>query len=311
MSWAKSTSKKIRSRLDNHIPDWFRQTPVVDVKPTDIVKVYGQAAECSENLVHKIRSYLRRCFDTAVAKEIIAQNPVRHPMADEAVPKNRNYKKLAHIKQSEIIGEVLAKIDNHSGNPSVSAALKLLPYVFTRPGELRNMQWREVEFDNRLWRIPPEKMKVRREHLVPLSDQAFEILVKQYDMPGIRLAQSPECDFVFPGRDGNKPFSDMSLGKAMRGLGISSDLIVPHGWRHTASSAINERLFEVDGEKVRFSADAVEIQLAHSLKGVRGTYNSAEYLDERRQMLQAWADWLDQIRILANGDQFGKKIANT
>lgn len=293
---ANSHSSKIKSRLDNHIPDWFRNKPIVDVKPVDIVSIYNQSAKVSENLVHKIRSYLRRSFDAAVSKEIIPTNPVRHPMADEAVPKKRSYKKLPHIKQPDLIGDVLRKIDNHSGNPNVSAALKLLPYVFTRPGELRNMQWREVEFENRLWRIPHEKMKGRREHLVPLSDQALEILVKHFETPSLRLAQDPEFDFVFPGRNINMPFSDMSLGKAMKSVGISSDLLVPHGWRHTASSAINERLFELDGEKIRFSPDAVEIQLAHALPGIRGTYNSAEYLDERRRMLQAWAIWLDSLR---------------
>ena len=294
--WAKSNSSKIKSRLENHIPDWFRQKPVIEVKPSDIVKIYNQASVCSENLVHKIRSYLRRCFDTAVANEIISLNPVRHPMADAAVPKNKKYNKLAHIKQTEVIGEALAKMDNHAGSPSVKTALRLLPYVFTRPGELRNMQWREIEFENRLWRIPAEKMKARREHLVPLSNQVFKIIVDHYENPAIRLAQRPDCDFVFPGRNENKPISNMSLSKAMKDLGISSTVIVPHGWRHTASSALNENLFDINGEKVRFSPDAIEIQLAHSMIGVRGIYNSAEYLDERRQMLQAWADWLDKLR---------------
>ena len=294
--WATSHSSKIKSRLDNHIPDWFREKPVADVKPSDIVNVYTKASECSDNLVHRVRSYLRRCFDTAVANELISTNPARHPMADAAVPKNKKYNRLPHIKQYGIIGDVLLKLESHSGNPSISAALRLLPYIFTRPGELRNMQWHEIEFNNRLWRIPAEKMKGRRDHLVPLSDQVLEILENHYKTPGIRLAQRPDCDYVFPGRDENKPFSNMALSKAMKELGIPSTVIVPHGWRHTASSAINEKLFNVDGEKVRFSPDAVEIQLAHSMAGVRGVYNAAEYIEERRQMLQAWADWLDELK---------------
>jgi len=304
-SWAIKNSSKIKIRLDKHTPDWFRKTPVVEVTPVHIAKVFNEISKSSEDTACRFESYLRRCFNIAVTHELLTLNPVQHPIAQEAVPKKRKSNNFSHIKQSEEIGKVLNKIDTHSGNPSVSAAIRLLPYVFTRPGELRNMQWSEIEIENRLWRIPAEKMKNGKEHLVPLSQQALGIIVLHYQTPGVRLIENSEFEYVFPGRSGRKPFSDMSMGKAMKSVGISSEDLVPHGWRHTASSALNERLFEIDGEKVRFSADAIEIQLAHSLKGVRGTYNSADYLDERRQMLQAWADWLDQLRKTAfsNPDQ--------
>lgn len=295
-NWATSNSTKIKSRLDTHIPDWFLNKPVVHVNATDVVTVLREAEQCSVDLVHRIRGYLRDSFEIAVANELILLNPVLHPKVTEAVPKKPTYNPFPHINQPPVIGEVLVKIKSHSGTPSVSAALRLLPYVFTRPGELRGMRWREIDHENRLWRIPPERMKARREHLVPLSKQAYQIIEDHRNEPGIRLSTAIEYDHVFPGRDGKKPISDMSLSTAMKKLKISSEILVPHGWRHTASSALNERLFEVDGKQKRFSPDAIEIQLAHTIKGVRGIYNSAEYLDERRIMLQAWADWLDSLR---------------
>ena len=281
-NWAASNSSKIKYRLNKHLPTTFLTTPIADVTPNCLLQVLRTSESRSIDLIHRLKGYLQDSFDLAVAEELIAVNPVRHPMIAEAIPKRPNYKNFPHIKQPQLIGEILVKLDNHQGMPSVSAALQLLPYLFTRPGELRRMYWHEIEWEARLWRIPAHRMKARREHLVPLSDQAFKILKRHKAHRKVINSDELQNQLVFPGKDGTKPFSDMTLANAMRKLNIGSDILVPHGWRRTASTALNERSFFVDGTMKRFSPDAIEIHLAHKIGGVRGVYNAAEYLEERR-----------------------------
>jgi hypothetical protein len=119
--WADSNSKKIKCRLDVHIPEWFRNKPVVEIKKSDVVAVLQEAEKTSVDVVHRIRGYLRDTFDLAVAKELIDVNPVRHPMVDQSVPKRSKTKRYPHIKLPHQIGETLVRIDTHEGNPSVTA----------------------------------------------------------------------------------------------------------------------------------------------------------------------------------------------
>lgn len=298
-NWALSNSSKIRYRLNKHIPNWFLNKPVTKVQSSDLIRILNISEGRSIDLVHRLRSYLQDTFDLAVAEELIDANPARHPMVEEAVPRRPKYKNFAHIKQPHVIGEVLSKIDEHKGMPSVNAALRLLPYVFTRPGELRGMRWHEIEWEAQLWRIPAERMKAGKEHIVPLSTQALAIINERKALSDENSLDLRKEQLVFPGKYGTKPFRDMTLLTAMRKLGITNDVIVPHGWRRTASTALNERSFLFQGKTRRFSPDAIECQLAHSISGVRGVYNAADYLDERRDMLQAWADWLDDLKCKA------------
>jgi len=196
--------------------------------------------------------------------------------------------KYATLTKPEEIGELMRAIDGYTGDPSTMAALRILPLVFTRPGELRNARWHEFDLDGRepLWRIPGERMKMRRkspgEHLVPLSTQATALLKKLRT-----ITFNDPTGLLFPGLVPGKPISDATLGQALRRLGYGPDRIVPHGFRAMASTQLNER---------GFPPDVIELQLAHRDSSVRAVYNRSTRLPERRAMMQAWADYLDTLK---------------
>lgn len=181
------------------------------------------------------------------------------------------------------IGALMRAIYGYEGWPSLVAALKIQALCFARPGETRSMKWTELDLDNGVWTIPAEKTKMRREHHVPLSVQAIEVLSVMRDL----FSDKP---YVFPSMmSGKSLLSENSMNSALRRMGVGGDEQTAHGFRSSASSILNE-----SGE---FKSDAIEAQLAH-LDGskVRRIYNRANYWDERVRMMQWWADVLDEER---------------
>jgi integrase len=188
---------------------------------------------------------------------------------------------MASLTNPNDVGGLLRAIDSYSGNRIVTAALKMAPYVFVRPGELRHAEWAEINFELAEWRIPAEKMKMKQIHIVPLAHQVIDILeeVQPYTGGG---------RYLFPGmRSNKKPISDVTLLAGLRRLGFSKGEMTVHGFRSIASTMLNE---------LGYNRDWIERQLAHSEHGVRAAYNYAEYLPERRKMMQSWADHLDSLR---------------
>jgi integrase len=172
-------------------------------------------------------------------------------------------------------------INGYSGYFITACALKLAPLVFVRPGELRNAEWSEFDLDAAEWRIPAEKMKMGTLHIVPLSKQAIAIL---NDLNGL----TGRDRYLFPSnRTKERPISNNTINGALRRLGYTKDEMTGHGFRSMASTLLNEQ---------GWNRDAIERQLAHSERdGVRAAYNYAEYLPERKKMMQAWADYLDGL----------------
>ena len=163
------------------------------------------------------------------------------------------------------------------------AALKLSPLVFVRPGELRHAAWSEIDLNGAMWRIPAEKMKMKAPHLVPLSRQAVIVLRELHSLTG-------DGELLFPGlRSARRPMSENTVNAALRRLGYSKDEMTGHGFRSMAATRLNE---------MGWRGDAIERQLAHTESNkVRDAYTSAaQYLDERTRMMQAWADYLDELR---------------
>jgi len=187
------------------------------------------------------------------------------------------------ITDPKKIGALLRAIDGFLGHPTTHAALKLAPLLFVRPGELRQAEWAEFDLKGKIWRIPAHKMKMRRDHIVPLSKQAIQLF------GGIER-EDEGSKYVFPSvRSGKRPMSENTLNAALRRLGYSSDEMTTHGFRSMASTRLNE-----SGE---FSPDVIERQLAHQEQNeIRRAYNSAEHLPERTRMMQYWADYLDELR---------------
>jgi len=192
------------------------------------------------------------------------------------------------ITEPAQIGQLLNAIDSYAGHASTAFALKLAPLLFVRPGELRGARWDEFELTTKepLWRIPAERMKMRETHVVPLSKQVVQLLDELRPWSGT-------SEFLFPSVLSNKrPISDNTINSALRRLGYASDEMCGHGFRAMASTSLNEQ---------GWHPDIIELQLAHAERNkVRAAYNRAERLNERRKMMQAWADYLDGLRNAGN-----------
>lgn len=190
------------------------------------------------------------------------------------------------ITEPARIGELLRMIDAYVGDPSVMYALRILPYVFVRPSELRRAQWPEFDLRVGLWKVPAERMKgkkgQRKAHLVPLAHQVVTLLEEMQPLAG-------ESTFLFPSPLTNeKPISNIAMNAALRRMGIRKDEHCPHGFRSMASTRLNE---------LGFAPSDVELQLSHSDRDkVRAAYNQAKRMDERTKMMQFWADYLDGLR---------------
>jgi len=164
----------------------------------------------------------------------------------------------------------------------VRSALLLSPLVFVRPGELRQMEWTEVDLDAGIWAISAEKMKMRHDHVVPLSRQAKEILLGMLPVTG-------HLQYVFPGLSPRRPMSMNAITGALRRLGYDGETMTAHGFRASARTMLDEVL--------RVRVDLIEHQLAHTVRDALGrAYNRTSFLDDRREMMQAWSDYLDGLK---------------
>ncbi|TCO40440.1 tyrosine-type recombinase/integrase [Dokdonella fugitiva] len=192
----------------------------------------------------------------------------------------------AAITDPSKVAELLRALDGYIGQPTTAAALKLSALLFVRPGELRAMEWAEVDLDAHEWRIPASRMKMREGHVVPLATQAVAILRAIQPLTGSRR-------YVFPSlRTPDRPMSENTITAALRRLGYDGDTMTAHGFRAMASTRLNE---------MGWSPDVIERQLAHAERNkVRAVYNRAMYLKERIRMMQAWADYLDALRSGSN-----------
>lgn len=230
-------------------------------------------------------------FKYAVAAEYATRDPAADLSATLPSRRRQNY---PTITDPVLVGELLRAIDSFNGTLVVSCALKLAPLLFVRPGELRGAEWSEFDMDHTdgpRWAIPATRRKLRKAqkedprtlpHTVPLSSQATAILEELRPLTGGKR-------LLFPGvRARDRPISDMTTNAALRRLGYDKETMTGHGFRHMASTLLNEQ---------GFKSEAIERQLSHKEPGVRGVYNKAEYLPERIKMMQAWADYLDALRI--------------
>lgn len=231
---------------------------------------------------HRVLNICGQIFRYAVATGRAARDPsgdLRGALI--ATPVNH----FPCITDKKKLGDLLRAIHGYSGSAVVRYALIMISLTFVRPGELRHAEWADVDLARAEWKIPTEKTKMKKQpHLVPLSTQAVELFRKLHRLTG-------HGRYVFPSartRSGSRPMSDVAMTAALRSMGYTSDDIVPHGFRHTASTLLNESAL--------WSVDAIERQLAHADRNsVRATYNYAEYLPERRRMMQWWGDYLDSL----------------
>jgi integrase len=235
-------------------------------------RVEGRGAVC---VAYKLKSTISQVYRYAIACGMAYANPARDLSFALAPRRNRPHSALIDPKR---VGCLMRDIDIYPVQ-ATRCALKLLPLTFVRPGELRQAEWQEMDIDGAEWRIPAERMKMRRPHIVPLSRQAVSILKTLQGLTG-------EGRWLFPqARNRAKPMCGKTVNYALRRLGYGKDVMVGHGFRAMASSLLAEQ---------GWSVDAIERQLAHvDGNKVRAAYHRSEHLEERRRMMQAWADWLD------------------
>jgi integrase len=226
-------------------------------------------------VAYKLKSTISQVYRYAIACGYAYANPARDLSFALAPKRNRPHSALIEPKR---VGILMRDIETYPVQ-ATKCALRLLALTFVRPGELRQAEWTEVDIDGAEWRIPASRMKMRRPHIVPLSRQAIMTLKTVRDLTG-------DGHYVFPqARDRSKPMCNKCLNYALRRLGYSKDVMVGHGFRATASSLLAEQGWGVD---------AIERQLAHvDGNRVRASYHRSGHLDERRRMMQAWADFLD------------------
>jgi integrase len=274
--WTPAHAKKILKRLDAHVFSRIGKRPIADITAGELLSVMRQIEEHGGEIAHRMLQICGQVFSYAVITERSSANPAASLRGALKPVVKKNH---AFIKPNEL-SEYLRNLDAYDGSAQTKLAMKFLLLTFVRTGELRGAKWAEIDFDKSEWRIPAERMKMREVHIVPLSQQAIHILKELQHITG-------QWQHVFPNQ--HKPSGQMSENTilfALYRMGYHSRA-TGHGFRSTASTVLNEH---------GFPPDMIERQLAHGERDkVRAAYNHAQYLPERRKMMQWWADHLDEI----------------
>ena len=278
--WSENHRKKQRGRLNNDVIPYLGKRPVGSIEPGDVLEICKRVeARGVIDGAHRVKTIISQIFRYAVAKKIIKSDPCRdlYKALTPYTPKN-----MAAITDPFEVGALLRCIDGYRGSDMVRLALRFAPLVFVRPGELRHSEWTEIDWNDSLWRIPAPKMKMKRPHIVPLAKQSIKILKMLEPLTG-------DGKYLFPSvRSKQRPMSDNTVNAALRRMGYTKEEITGHGFRSTASTLLHEKGYDTN---------IIEMQLAHKDPDtIRGAYNHAKYLPQRTKMMQAWADYLDELR---------------
>lgn len=279
----KSDSHRDRTKrlLDNDLYPPLGHRPIKDIEPPELLEALRKIERRGAvDMAHRAKALAGQVFRYAIATGRLS----RDPAADlQGALKSRKKKHYASITDPAAVTKLLIAIDGFDGTPVVKAALKLSPMLFQRPGEIRNMEWSEIDWEKEQWELPAEKMKLRRPHIVPLPSQAINILTELHRLTG-------RGDYVFPSARGrSRPLSDNGVRTALRTMGYDNETMTPHGFRAMARTILDEVL--------HFRVDYIEHQLAHEVKDPNGrAYNRTKFLPERKKMMQDWANYLDNLK---------------
>ena len=276
--WSKNHSNKVWRSLKVDAFPHLGDMSIKDIKTSDVLhvirKIEGRGAL---DVAGRIKQRISSIFRYAIQTGVIEHNPA------DALKNVIETRKVQHRKSIKIeeLPSFLRALDTYKGYPLTKYALQFIVYTFVRPGELRSAEWKDFDLEKAIWRIPPEKMKMSEEHIVPLSKQALSLLVSIKELSG-------NFDLVFPGsHNSRKPMSENTLTYAIRKR-LEFDATA-HGFRTTASTTLNEAGYRVD---------VIERQLAHGERNkVRAAYNRSQYLQERVDMMQWYSDHLDGLKM--------------
>lgn len=288
----KKTVSAARGRLDSHVIPKVGARPIDELTAQEFVamakKIESSGKEKDEDgnlipLTETAERCLRYCgqiFDFAIAHGLAENNPAR-TIKPSTFLKTKNPKSHARVEESELPA-LLKAIDTYDSKPT-RLAIRILAYVYVRTGELIGAKWSEIDFDAKLWRIPAQRMKQKDPHIIPMSDQVVAALKELEEISGNR-------EYIFPSmaRPNDDHMSNATILRALERIGYKNKM-TGHGFRGIASTILHEK---------GYSHIHIETQLAH-LTGnkVSRSYDSSKYLPERTRMMQAWADYLDGIKL--------------
>lgn len=279
--WTVKHKETVEARLKAYIFPHIGNRPVARLSASEVLAVLRKIeAKGTIETAHRVKQICGQVFRYGVGKGA-CDHDLTAGLRGQLMKKPR-VKHMAAITDRRDVCGLLRAIDDYSGTLVTKCALRLAPLLFVRPGELRHMEWSEIDFDSALWTIPAEKMKMRKTHSVPLARQAIAILEEIRPLTGAGK-------YVFPSaRTKTRPISDMAINAALRRMGFSKDEMTGHGFRSMASSLLHE---------AGWDSNLIELQLAHrDTNTVRAVYNRAERLDERRKLMDAWAEMLESLK---------------
>jgi integrase len=272
--------KRLNRLLQKDLFPYIGKRPISKITSPDLLKALRRIeSRGAVNTAHRAKQAAGMVFRYAVATGRAERDPSVDLKDALTQPQKTHFKSITEPAE---IGPLLTAINNYRGTPVVMAALKLSPLFFCRPGELRHLEWSEVNFSESRIELPASKMKMKEPHIIPLASQAIEILKELLPITG-------RGKFVFPSaRGASRPLSDNGVRTALRTLGYTNDQISPHGFRAMARTILDEIL--------NFPLDWIEHQLAHAVRDPNGrAYNRTKHISQRQQMMQTWADYLDGL----------------
>ena len=284
-----STHGKVTKWLEKDVFPWIGEMPMSAIGPRDVLAALRKMeARGALDSVQRVKQICGQVFRYAVASGSAERDVTQDLKGALAKHVAGHFAAITEPKQA---GDLMRAIFSYQGHPYTVAALKLSPLVFVRPGELRTAEWAEIDLDAAEWRIPGSKMKMKVDHLVPLSRQAVELLRTVKPLTG-------HGKYVFPSlRTSERPMSENTINGALRGMGIAEDVHSAHGFRAMARTIMDEVMIE--------RVELIEHQLAHAVKDTNGrAYNRTSHLSARVAMMQRWADYLDKLRIGAEVIKF-------
>lgn len=283
-----SHAERTLIRLEQDAFPWIGAMPIAEVTAPKLLEVLRRVeGRGAIETAHRIRQACGQVFRYGIAIGKCERDPAAD-LRDALQPVI--VKHHAAITDPQAVGPMLHAFDDYQGTPVVRAALKLAPLVFLRPGELRQAEWAEFDLDGALWTIPAARMKRTKQqkisgapHLVPLSRQAIALLKELQPLTG-------HGRYLFPSpRTDERPMSDNGVLSALRRMGFGKEEMSGHGFRAMARTLLAERL--------GINEAVIEAQLAHAVKDSLGrAYNRTEFVEQRREMMQAWADYLDKLK---------------
>ncbi|MDD2967573.1 MAG: tyrosine-type recombinase/integrase [Desulfovibrionaceae bacterium] len=278
--WTEGHAELTLRRLELNIFPYLGKEPISQITAQKLLEVLQIIEKRGAlEVAKRVRSICSMIFRYAIATGLVDRDPARDLLGALTPPVKKHF---ATITDPKKVGQLLRDMESCKASFPVYCALQLSPLLFVRPGELRNAEWCEFDFEKKEWRIPAHKMKMRTTHIVPLSRQAMTIFQSLQPLTG-------NGKYVFPAiRTASRPMSDNTINVALRRIGYEAGEMTGHGFRAMASTLLNEQ---------GWNRDAIERQLGHSERdGVRAAYNYAEFLPDRVKMMQAWADYLDELK---------------